>query len=186
MRHVRLFQILLLTVLCLTISGLAEAGKGGHPEQFPYPDDRAVYEDPKKGCEIEAYENGNFTVFFPAIGAATISCDPGVEAVIYDPTTMSNSAKKLLSTQTVYIDLIINQCSSFQVPISSMTAAADAKKAAVTVNISDSSLQNEIYGDASIRPQGGVNYESALINAGFSLRNGSWTATCSGRRVLKY
>lgn len=183
----RFLQVCLLSVFCLCIGGLAEAGKGDHPEQFPYPDYLAEYNQSKTGCAIQAFENGAFDVFFRGgLDPASITpapCSGDVYAYLYDPTTMSNTAKKIVSSQTSYIDVVIG-CPSFQVPSSSMTATADAKKASVTVKISDASLAAQIYGDASIRPQGVIDYEYILTNAGFKLKLGWWTATCSAKRSL--
>lgn len=184
----RLLQAFLLSVFCLFIGGLAEAGKGGHPEQFPYPDNFAEYNQSKTGCGIQAFENGAFDVFFQGgLDSASVQpapCSGDVRAYLYDPTTMSNTAKKIVSTQTSYIDVVIG-CPSFQVPGSSMTASADAKKASVTVKISDNGLVDQIYGDASIRPQGVIDYAYILTNAGFKLKSGWWTATCSAKRSLE-
>lgn len=184
MRHSRLFQVYLLAVLCLAISGLAEAGKGGHPDQFPYPSYFAQYSDSKTGCGIQAFESGSFDVFFQnGLDSTSISpafCSFDVLAYLYDPSTMSNSSKKLSSTQTSYIGVSID-CSDYQIPISNMTASADAKKAIVTVKISDASLQDQIYGPVSIRPQG-ISYEAALTGAGFKLKQGYWINTCKAMR----
>jgi len=193
MRHLRFLQFILLTAICLAVSGHAEAGEVSplnHPEQFPYPDNVAEYSDLKTGCAIQAFENGAFDVYFPGgLGSTsvtqTVCSSTNVSAYLYDPTTMSNTSKKIASKQTSYIDSEIG-CSSYQIPISSMTGTADAKKATVTVKIGDRSLQDEIYGPVSIRPQGSINYSSVLMNAGFKLKLGWWTATCSAKRSVAH
>ncbi len=187
MRLSRYLLVLFLSAFCLCIGGLAEAGKGGHPEQFPYPDNFAEYNQSKTGCAIQAFENGAFDVFFQGgLDPASITpapCSGNVYAYLYDPTTMSNTAKKIVSSQASYINFEIG-CPSFQVPSSSMNATADAKKASATVKISDASLADQLYGDASIRPQGVIDYAYILTNAGFKLKSGWWTATCSAKRSL--
>lgn len=187
MRQSQLLRLLLLTLLCLAVSGMAEAGEAGHPEQFPYPDSGAGYFDSKTGCLIEVNEHGAFRVHFPngLNSSSIIPATPcaGVTADLYDPTTMSNTAKKIVSTQTSYLDLQIG-CSGYQVPSSSMTGSADAKKAKVMVKINDSSLENAIYTPGSIRPQSD-GYHEVLLSAGFKLKLGTWTATCSAKRSLE-
>lgn len=180
MRHSQFLQIFLLTVLCLTISVIAEAGLASplsHPEQFPYPDNEACYESAKTGCWIDVNEDGLFQVGFPsglsssAIRPAICGLGQPIVVNLYDPTTMSNSIKKMTSTQTTNLDIYI-PCSNYQVPISQMNASADSKKATATIKINDLSLDGQT-----------DNYQTALMNAGFKLKKGIWSATCSATRT---
>ncbi len=186
MRLSRFLQVFLLSVFCLTIGGLAEAGKGGHPEQFPYPNDSAYYDISKNNCRIIAYESGRFDVFFPSLFAAT-SIAPadmdGVRVYLYDPTTMSNSAKKLVSSQTTNLYIEFGTIDP-QVPNSSMNASADAKKASATVKIRDSSLDSLIV-PVSITPASSSDFRDMLANSGFKLKLGVWSASCSAKRSVE-
>lgn len=186
MRYSRFLQVFLFSVFCLAIAGLAEAGKGGHPEQFPYPYDDAYYNISKNNCRIIANESGRFEVFFPSLFAAT-SIAPadmdGVRVSLYDPTTMSNSAKKLTSTQTSNLYIEFGTVDP-GVERSSMTATADAKKATATVKINDASLDS-ILVPVSIRPASSSDFRDMLLNAGFKLKLGVWSATCSAKRSVE-
>lgn len=192
MRHSRLLHFFLVSILCIAISGFAEAGEvsplSHHPEQFPYPYDYADYLNPKNNCRIFAHENGQFDVYFPSsltpesIAPSLKFLVNGVSVYLYDPTTMSNSAKKLESTQISNLFVEFGTVDP-QVSGSSMTATADAKKATATVKISDSSL-NDIIVPVSIRPQSIGDFRTMLSNSGFKLKNGIWSATCSAKRLF--
>ncbi len=188
MRLSRFLLVLFLSAFCLCIGGLAEAGtKGGHPEQFPYPDTSAYYDISKNNCRIIAYESGRFEVFFPSafaplgIAPAVMPSEPGIRVFLYDPTTMSNSAKKLVSTQTsnLYIEPV--GLPDPQIQGSSMTAAADAKKASATVKINDSSLDNVLVPSSILASD----IRDMLANSGFKLKLGVWSASCSAKRSME-
>jgi len=187
MLYKKLSGLLFVLSLCFIITGLAEAGKGGHPEQFPYPNEAAFYIDSKTNCRIAAHEDGQFEVFFPSsltMGSIkpALTAD-GIDIYLYDPTTMSNSAKKLASTQTSYLYITFGSDDP-QVSRSSIIASADAKKATASVKISDSAL-DEISEPANIRPQSSSDFRGMLAGSGFKLKLGWWTATCSAKRILE-
>ena len=185
MKRKELLSVLLALVICLSASGFAEAGsKGGHPDQFPYPYYSKSYFNSKKNCTIYAYQDGRFDVYFDALGQnALMPARPvGIAVYLYDPTSMSNTLKKLSSTQKSYLDVYFGLVDPL-VPVSEMTATADAKKARATVKLSDDSLEDGLilFG---LSTSSVADFRQMLAAYGFSLVNGFWTATCSAPAQL--
>ncbi len=173
MRRIFFLLMSLIVFVIMPISAQADFGPT-HQNQFPYPDNTAVYEG-EGACEFEVY-------YYGAARAGNADTSDGYFYVyMTDLNRLTNTASQISGSQNGYIYLDFYDDTSTRiwsgvVPVSSMKYQANAERAVGILKINDASLQAAA-GDS-------YNTVAGVLSSSLLYKGGNWMGKCLAPRSL--